>query len=60
MKNLKIHEKNVEKRKNFKQLLHEDEDDIKFYKAMKKREGDKILVNKKANGNFISLCSSDT
>jgi hypothetical protein len=50
MKNLKIHEKNVEKRKNFKELLYEDQDDIKFYEAMRKRQGDKILVNKKANG----------
>jgi hypothetical protein len=40
----------VEQRKNFKELLYEDQDDIKFYEAMRKRQGDKILVNKKSNG----------
>ncbi|KAJ3227795.1 Coiled-coil domain-containing protein 38 [Clydaea vesicula] len=48
MKNLKIHEKNVEKRKNFKSLLSEDLDDVEFYEKMKKKDSEKILVNKHA------------
>lgn len=54
MKHLKIHEKNVEKRKNFKALLADDADDIAFYQTMKKRDSDKILVNKKSSGTSAS------
>lgn len=50
MRNLRIHEKNVEKRKNFKMLLQPDADDIKFVENLKKRDADKILLNKNARG----------
>jgi hypothetical protein len=45
MKKLSIYEKNQIKRKNFKALLQEDEDDIAFYQNLKKRD-DKVLINR--------------
>ncbi|KAI8909603.1 hypothetical protein EDD86DRAFT_205831 [Gorgonomyces haynaldii] len=46
-KKLTIYEKNAVKRKNFKALLAEDQDDIDFYKNLKKRDADKFLINHK-------------
>ncbi|KAJ3297576.1 Coiled-coil domain-containing protein 38 [Borealophlyctis nickersoniae] len=46
MKHLSIYEKNVVKRKNFKSLLSEDADDVEFYEQLRKRDSDKILVNR--------------
>jgi hypothetical protein len=51
MKTLHIYEKNVAKRKNFKTLLAEDDDDIDFYDKLRKRDADKILINRQARGN---------
>ncbi|KAK6094838.1 hypothetical protein MT418_005108 [Batrachochytrium dendrobatidis] len=46
MKNLSIYEKNTVKRKNFKNLLAEDTDDVDFYNVLRKRDADKFLVNR--------------
>ncbi|TPX71509.1 hypothetical protein SpCBS45565_g01080 [Spizellomyces sp. 'palustris'] len=48
MRNLHIHEKNVIKRKNFKELLAEEPDDIQFYEQLRRRDSDKILTNRQA------------
>ncbi|KAJ3417141.1 Coiled-coil domain-containing protein 38 [Chytridiales sp. JEL 0842] len=48
MKKLHIYEKNVTKRKNFKTLLAEDDDDVEFYDKLRKRDADKILTNRQA------------
>lgn len=48
VKDLKIHEKNLDKRKNFKSLLAEDDDDLGFYDKLRKRDADKILINKQS------------
>ncbi|KAJ3236224.1 Coiled-coil domain-containing protein 38 [Chytriomyces hyalinus] len=46
LKTLSIYEKNVTTRKNFKDLLAEEDDDINFYDALRKRDADKILINR--------------
>ncbi|KAI8853068.1 hypothetical protein BC829DRAFT_430335 [Chytridium lagenaria] len=46
LKNQNIYEKNVVKRKNFKELLAEEDDDVDFYDQLRKRDADKILVNR--------------
>ncbi|KAJ3113782.1 Coiled-coil domain-containing protein 38 [Phlyctochytrium bullatum] len=48
LKQQSIYEKNVVRRKNFKELLAEDPDDIEFYDQLRKRDADKILVNRQA------------
>lgn len=48
VKTLSIYEKNLVKRKNFKDLLAEDDDDIGFYDRLRKRDADKILINRQA------------
>ncbi|KAI9104488.1 hypothetical protein DFS34DRAFT_196624 [Phlyctochytrium arcticum] len=48
MRRLQIHEKSVVKRKNFKELLAEEPDDIAFYEQLRKRDSDKILTNRQA------------
>ncbi|KAJ3006676.1 UNVERIFIED_CONTAM: Coiled-coil domain-containing protein 38, partial [Siphonaria sp. JEL0065] len=48
MKNLSIYEKNLTQRKNFKDLLAEENDDIEFYDKLRKRDADKILINRQA------------
>ncbi|KAJ1550866.1 Cilia- and flagella-associated protein 100, partial [Nowakowskiella sp. JEL0078] len=49
MKTLSIYEKSIShKRKNFKALLAEEEDDVEFYENLKKRDSDKILINQQA------------
>ncbi|KAI9206345.1 uncharacterized protein BJ171DRAFT_440430 [Polychytrium aggregatum] len=54
MKHMKIYEKNVVQRKNFKDLLAEEDDDIEFYDKLRKRDSDKILTNRqtRAERNF--------
>ncbi|KAJ3072962.1 Coiled-coil domain-containing protein 38 [Podochytrium sp. JEL0797] len=47
-KTLHIYEKNVTQRKNFKDLLAEETDDIDFYDKLRKRDADKILINRQA------------
>ncbi|KAJ3203181.1 hypothetical protein HDU67_010332, partial [Dinochytrium kinnereticum] len=44
LKNQSIYEKNVVNRKNFKELLAEDDDDVEFYDQLRKRDADKILA----------------
>lgn len=48
MRQLSVYEKGVVKRKNFKDLLKEswDEDDQKLVESLKKRDADKILINR--------------
>ncbi|KAI9343742.1 hypothetical protein DFJ73DRAFT_506734 [Zopfochytrium polystomum] len=46
LKTLSIYEKNLVKRKNFKDLLAEEEDDAQFYDKLRRRDSDKILINK--------------
>ncbi|KAJ3044258.1 Coiled-coil domain-containing protein 38, partial [Rhizophlyctis rosea] len=46
LKNANIYDKNVVQRKNFKALLAEDPDDIEFYEQLRKRDADKILINR--------------
>ncbi|KAI8612042.1 hypothetical protein BC830DRAFT_1138587 [Chytriomyces sp. MP71] len=46
LKNLNIYEKNLTTRKNFKDLLAEEDDDIDFYDKLRKRDADKILINR--------------
>ncbi|KAH6576492.1 hypothetical protein BASA62_001413 [Batrachochytrium salamandrivorans] len=46
MKTQSIHEKNIVKRKNFKELLMEDPEDIDFYDSLRKRNADNFLVNR--------------
>ncbi|KAJ3018044.1 Coiled-coil domain-containing protein 38 [Thoreauomyces humboldtii] len=48
MRHLHIYEKSIVKRKNFKELLAEEEDDIQFYEDLRKRDSDKILTNRQA------------
>ncbi|KAI8826926.1 uncharacterized protein EV422DRAFT_17462 [Fimicolochytrium jonesii] len=48
MRKLHIYEKSMVKRKNFKELLAEEEDDIAFYERLKKRDSDKVLTNRQA------------
>lgn len=54
MQHVSIYEKNTVKRKNFKDLLAEEQDDIEFYTQLKKRDSDKILINRqtRADRNF--------
>lgn len=42
----RIYEKHLTKKKNFKALLAEDDEDIQFYEKLRKREMDKISNNK--------------
>ncbi|KAJ3315359.1 Coiled-coil domain-containing protein 38, partial [Boothiomyces sp. JEL0838] len=44
MNNMSIYEKHSSKKKNFKALLAEDQDDIEFYKGIRKRDVDKVLA----------------
>lgn len=44
-KKLSIYEKNSVKRKNFKALLSEGQDDVDFYKSLKKKDVDVGLIN---------------
>ncbi|RKO93633.1 hypothetical protein BDK51DRAFT_42595, partial [Blyttiomyces helicus] len=55
MKNQSIYDKNVVKRKNFKALLSEDADDLQFYEQLRKRDSDKILINRqtRADRHFV-------
>ncbi|KAJ3297159.1 Coiled-coil domain-containing protein 38 [Rhizoclosmatium sp. JEL0117] len=46
MKHMRIYEKNVTQRKNFKDLLAEESDDVDFYDKLRKRDADKILINR--------------
>ncbi|KAI9351284.1 hypothetical protein BDR26DRAFT_907396 [Obelidium mucronatum] len=48
MKSLSIYEKNMSQRKNFKDLLAEENDDVDFYDKLRKRDADKILINRQA------------
>ncbi|KAJ3196675.1 Coiled-coil domain-containing protein 38 [Irineochytrium annulatum] len=48
LKNLRIYEKNVQIRKGFKDLLKEEADDVDFYDELRKRDADKILINRHA------------
>ncbi|TPX60736.1 hypothetical protein PhCBS80983_g01648 [Powellomyces hirtus] len=48
MRHLHIYEKSTVKRKNFKQLLAEEDDDIHFYNELRKRDSDKILTTRQA------------
>lgn len=50
MRNLHIYEKNVVKRKNFKELLAEEQEDVEFYDELRRRDSDKILTNRHAQG----------
>ncbi|KAJ3106645.1 Coiled-coil domain-containing protein 38, partial [Physocladia obscura] len=45
---MSIYDKNVSQRKNFKDLLAEENDDIDFYDKLRKRDADKILINRQA------------
>ena len=49
-KKMPIWERGVKRRKNFKTLLAEDEDDSDFYEKLRKRDADKILVNGHSKG----------
>eukprot|EP00842_Homolaphlyctis_polyrhiza_P005968 jgi/Hompol1/6372/HPOL_001188-RA len=59
MQNLSIYEKNTTKRKNFKALLAEDVEDIDFYNSLRKRDGDKFLVNRQTRGTFYQRILAD-
>ncbi|KAJ3212783.1 Cilia- and flagella-associated protein 100 [Entophlyctis luteolus] len=48
MKTLSIYEKNRTQRKNFKELLAEESDDIAFYDQLRARDADKILINRQS------------
>ncbi|KAJ3157560.1 Cilia- and flagella-associated protein 100 [Geranomyces michiganensis] len=48
MRHLHIYEKSVVKRKNFKELLAEEEDDVRFYDELRKRDADKVLTTRQA------------
>ncbi|KAI8593585.1 hypothetical protein BDZ88DRAFT_93809 [Geranomyces variabilis] len=48
MRHLHIYEKSVVKRKNFKELLAEEEDDLRFYDELRKRDADKVLTTRQA------------
>jgi hypothetical protein len=52
MINKKVYEKHLHKKKNFKALLAEDEEEIQFYDQLRKRELDKISNNKQSRGTF--------
>jgi hypothetical protein len=45
-----IYEKHTVKGKNFKTLLAEDEDDIKFYQNVKKRDADTVMLTRQTRG----------
>ncbi|KAJ3187013.1 Coiled-coil domain-containing protein 38 [Gaertneriomyces sp. JEL0708] len=44
MRKLKVYDKSVVKRKNFKELLAEEPEDVAFYEQLRKRDADKILT----------------
>ena len=50
MMNLTIYEKSALRRKNFKELLNEDPDDVHFYNSLHKRDADKFLVKRQMRG----------
>ena len=47
---MKIYDKNTVRRKNFKTLLAEDPDDVEYYNSLRKRDADKVLMNRQARG----------
>ncbi|KAJ3316752.1 Coiled-coil domain-containing protein 38, partial [Boothiomyces sp. JEL0866] len=53
MNNMSIYEKNSSKKKNFKALLAEDQDDIEFYKGIRKRDVDKVLAARQTRGKHL-------
>ncbi|KAG5463428.1 MAG: hypothetical protein BJ554DRAFT_7641 [Olpidium bornovanus] len=52
IRRLSVYEKGVVKRKNFKALLAENEDEVdkKLLETLKKRDADKILINRQTRG----------
>ena len=53
--NMKVYEKSSGNRKNFRQLLAEDPDDIEFYDEIRKKGSEKAFMSRENRGtiNFI-------
>ena len=47
---MKVYEKSGGHRKNFRQLLAEDTDDIEFYEEIRKKGSEKTFMNRENRG----------
>ncbi len=49
-----MYEKSLHRRRDFKQLMAEDDDDLKFIESLKPKNPEKSILKKQVNGTLVS------